>query len=278
MMSSYLNMIQAVTTRYNDSIKNQTSHFCEYFNVIHFWYNQISDKGTLSTISNHPEWSEYFADVGFYHDYPFLRHSKSVQEGVRVLNDFDGAAEASLAPMLQDGRKKYNMNVWITILSKVEGGIEEIGFSTTRSNISFILNEIGLVRPFVNKFREQNRLVFSKLEDNSIDLIGLIGPAFYEKSTPLSPKLAKKRAFLQKLGIDCRDDLTQREVEVIRLLLQGYSAGKIAPQLFLSKRTVEHHMERIKEKLGCESKTELIQKARELERYGCLNISEMDLE
>jgi DNA-binding CsgD family transcriptional regulator len=44
--------------------------------------------------------------------------------------------------------------------------------------------------------------------------------------------------------------LTDREVEILRLLARGYSRGRIASELVLSGHTVRHHLEHIYDKLG----------------------------
>jgi DNA-binding NarL/FixJ family response regulator len=49
--------------------------------------------------------------------------------------------------------------------------------------------------------------------------------------------------------------LTPRETEVLRLLAEGRSNRAIADFLFLSERTVEHHVQHILSKLGLESRT-----------------------
>ena len=46
------------------------------------------------------------------------------------------------------------------------------------------------------------------------------------------------------------DDLTEREVEVLRLIALGHTNTEIAEQLFLSVRTVESHRAHIQQKLG----------------------------
>jgi HD-GYP domain-containing protein (c-di-GMP phosphodiesterase class II)/DNA-binding CsgD family transcriptional regulator len=49
--------------------------------------------------------------------------------------------------------------------------------------------------------------------------------------------------------------LTDREVEVLRLVAEGLTARDIAEQLVISRKTAEHHMENIYNKLGVTSKT-----------------------
>lgn len=52
--------------------------------------------------------------------------------------------------------------------------------------------------------------------------------------------------------------LTQRELQVLRLIAQGLSDRKIAAALRLSVRTVENHSARIRQKLCIDSRTGLV--------------------
>jgi two-component system response regulator NreC len=54
------------------------------------------------------------------------------------------------------------------------------------------------------------------------------------------------------------DDLTDREVEVLRAIALGYTNGEVAKQLYLSVRTVEAHRARIQQKLRLSSRAELV--------------------
>ena len=52
--------------------------------------------------------------------------------------------------------------------------------------------------------------------------------------------------------------LTTRETDVVECLLSGQTAKQTARQLVISPRTVERHLENIKEKLSCKTKFELV--------------------
>ena len=55
--------------------------------------------------------------------------------------------------------------------------------------------------------------------------------------------------------------LTAREKEVLQMAMQGLTAAQVAERLFISKRTVETHLERAYNKLGVRSKRQLIASA-----------------
>ena len=51
--------------------------------------------------------------------------------------------------------------------------------------------------------------------------------------------------------------LSRREVEVVRLVMTGMTNREIANKLFIAERTAEGHVERIRNKLGVRSRTEV---------------------
>jgi two-component system response regulator NreC len=57
------------------------------------------------------------------------------------------------------------------------------------------------------------------------------------------------------------DGLSEREVEVLRLIALGHTNGEIAEQLYLSVRTVETHRAHIQQKLRLGSRSELVRYA-----------------
>jgi two-component system, NarL family, response regulator NreC len=57
------------------------------------------------------------------------------------------------------------------------------------------------------------------------------------------------------------DDLSEREVEVLRLIALGHTNAEIAEQLYLSVRTVETHRAHIQQKLRVSSRAELVRYA-----------------
>lgn len=55
-------------------------------------------------------------------------------------------------------------------------------------------------------------------------------------------------------------NLSKREWDVARNILEGKTAREIAIQLYISPRTVERHIENIKIKLHCVNKIEIVRR------------------
>jgi two-component system response regulator NreC len=72
----------------------------------------------------------------------------------------------------------------------------------------------------------------------------------------LNPRLGARLASEPPPGPP--DDLSEREVDVLRLIALGHTNAEIAEQLFLSVRTVETHRAHIQQKLRLSSRAELV--------------------
>ncbi len=57
-------------------------------------------------------------------------------------------------------------------------------------------------------------------------------------------------------------EFTDRELEVLRLVVAGETDAAIAEKLFMSLRTVKHHIQSMKDKTGFRNRTELAVRAR----------------
>ncbi len=63
------------------------------------------------------------------------------------------------------------------------------------------------------------------------------------------------------------DPLSEREIEVMKLLEEGLSNQEIAARLHISLNTVKAHLKSIYGKLGVSNRVQAIAKGRELELY-----------
>ena len=84
--------------------------------------------------------------------------------------------------------------------------------------------------------------------------------------TYLNPRLGAKVAAEPPPGPP--DGLSEREVEVLRMIALGHTNAEIAEQLYLSVRTVETHRAHIQQKLRLGTRSELVRYALE---HGLVN-------
>ena len=80
----------------------------------------------------------------------------------------------------------------------------------------------------------------------------MAGESIYPDSAPVT-----------RLGAALSDDLTERELEVLRELVSGKTDAAIAETLCLSVTRVKQHIQRIREKTQFANRTELAVRARE---------------
>jgi two-component system response regulator NreC len=99
------------------------------------------------------------------------------------------------------------------------------------------------------------------------ELVGAVRAAA-EGRTYLNPELGARLAAAPPEPAGPPDDLTEREVEILRLIALGHTNAEIGEQLFLSVRTVESHRSHIQQKVRLSTRAELVRYAL---RHGLLD-------
>jgi DNA-binding CsgD family transcriptional regulator len=263
-MYSYLEFTQLVNRRCGDKMRRFSSIFAETFNLCHIWYYKLNDSGDLSFTGTFTDWNEIFASEKLYLTY--LCHPQFFVPGVAIRRDVQNP---HIKQVCESWERRFGTHQTLVITNQISDGIEEFGFTSPYINDSqteIFLNDISVFKLFIRKFKEETKLIH-QVNDIQINVASLIGPEFHTDKIRHS-KMIDKRSLLKKMGIEV--GLSPKEIEVLQWVLLGYSAKEIGLKAHIAKRTVEHHAERIKMRLGCSSKAQLIQKARELESLGCL--------
>ncbi len=113
---------------------------------------------------------------------------------------------------------------------------------------------------------------------NRLDGVGRLRSSYRRaRNLGARPLAARIAAILRSLGESAEEPrdpsagsrvlvagLTQRQVEIVRLVAQGFTNKEIAQQLFLSPRTVEMHVANLLNRLECRNRSEAVRKASEL--------------
>ena len=83
-----------------------------------------------------------------------------------------------------------------------------------------------------------------------------------QRRGPLAERRLRGKAARTTTATD--DELSGRELEVLRLLPSDLSFREIGSALFVSHNTVKTHVQRIYRKLGADTRAEAVARAREL--------------
>lgn len=266
-------MIQAITVKHHNKIKKAFVPLFKFLNLNEFWYYKIWDSGDKVYFGSNPEWSEFYVSNHYNFDSPVNCHPKFYRSGTFTFTTVKSFAEAQSLP---EAKKRFNIHPNLLVINKLEEAMEGFGFSSPspeNKQVELLLSELPLLKLFFKKFREQNSPLFSELEENKINLKKMLGSKFFENRFLPDSNREQRIALLKSLGLSNFESLTDREIDVCKRLMRGFSAGQIAIQIQASKRTVEHRIERIKEKLNCYSKSELVGMIIEADQLGCLNLN-----
>lgn len=77
------------------------------------------------------------------------------------------------------------------------------------------------------------------------------------------PEAVRQRSEQEVFEAFClRNDLSNREREVLRMVVENHANGEIAEALFVSLSTVKYHVRNILQKTGCKNRNELLNKYR----------------
>ncbi len=119
----------------------------------------------------------------------------------------------------------------------------------------------GYVRLFVDEgFPMAELLSFAIPQNIAPDYASKLLAAFPENVLSAAPNVKELTAKTQLLV----ETLSQREIEVLRLITEGYKYKEIAERLVVSINTVRHHTRNVYGKLEVNNRTQAIGKAKEL--------------
>ena len=120
----------------------------------------------------------------------------------------------------------------------------------------------NFIRLFIDEGIRMQRLLEEAADKSQVPVyVARLLAAFGREAQPAMDKPAFPHAVLAQ---PLNDPLSPREVEVLRLIADGLSNQEICGQLFLALDTVKGHNRRIFEKLGVQSRTQAVARAREL--------------
>ena len=163
--------------------------------------------------------------------------------------------------VLADLREAYGHDHGVTLIVQEEGFLDHITFSTKPENhniLDLYMNHPNLLYQLRAYFLETGGRIIEAADKNTIALPNYEKPT--DELTLSSEDEVELMLPLKRYPVFTdhgKTYLTPREISCLALYMKMHTSKEIARVLDISHRTVEFHLNNIKEKLGVMSKSEL---------------------
>lgn len=243
-----------------------------HFKIHLFTYLKNFNTGGQINLSTDPKWIVDYYNLSLYKtsEYEMVSHS------------FDSALNLwptdSELLVFKHGREYFNSDYGFTLCQKQVDGCEFFFFSIAATHyrmLNVCLSNLDLFEQFVFYFKDKASSILNTCETHQIYL-----PKECQQSYPSTSSFsieALRSQFICDIKgntlakwLNNYEALTKREHECLQLLLTNPTTAQLADTLEISKRTAETHLERIKFKLKCSSKQELLMKLAQLAVNPCI--------
>lgn len=222
-----------------------------------FIYIQHFADGSFVDLSNQLKWSEYFLEN-------YLNEKYNPADIVDHMFLHEGISLWAANPnnvIWQEGAQHFDFGNGISI-AKSSGQEKALAcFYSSYNNHKineFYVNNINLLKSYIEYFEEQVHSII-QASDRLVTPQRYLGDSASRDSSKFE---AESRVLFRNgkiIKVKTQElNLTNREIECIRLCAKGFSAKMIARQLNVSPRTVESHINSAKEKLNCRNVSELV--------------------
>lgn len=241
----------------------------QHFGMRSLVYKRVFKDGREISLSTHPEWVAYYFENELFHESVLEKEIENYVKGHLIWSQIP-----THSPILKAVAERYKISNGITLIRPDENGeyCEFYFLGAAPDNASFAqqcTNNMDLLDQFTEHFRfhaceliqtlEQQPIhVVDKFERNTVDVTDI--PCYQNQS--------RRHQFIAELNrngaiVPVGNDmvmLTRRETEVARLILVGMTMKQVAEHCFISPRTVETHIDHLKQKLHVRKKSELLQR------------------
>ncbi len=275
-MLDWKDIVQDYIIKYANQISKATRPLRDHFGISYFTYHKIDADGKYVVLVDRPDWAENYVTEQLFRNDPYLRHPAVYQSGISLIGSY-GSKEYK-KNILEAGKKVLGVDIGAILIQKNDSLVEFFGFFGSKKDSfleSLYLNHSPLLKSFAIHFKKELRSILTDMEKSSSLLVDLKGKDFFcEENIDPNIALPTRLAYYKDLGmkseIEKIGQLSSRERQCVKLLVQDKSAKETAIILGLSPRTVEFYLENVKDKLFCFSKLELAKLVKNFEYLGLL--------
>lgn len=230
-----------------DRVKKILSPLSKLANITYFNYSITYPDYTHFTLHCNKDYYESW----FLNHFPLWEcHFKS---GWYLWNDIRSEGKNELADNL-------GISNGIIYINHKEDRTEAFSFATSPENtkiVNFYLNNLNLLKRFKNHFEEEaaefinvaNSQLIRIPQNMTKDIHFISNNSMFHENEMLTNEQFETSPF---------NELSNRELECYSLLIRGYTLSYISNKLGIAIPTVSNYITRIKQKLKCDKKEEML--------------------
>lgn len=243
---------------YTKDVNEICAEFFKKFNFNYFDYARFYPNGEVVFLFSDPDWVKQFFNTPDY-----IPPCNILLPGAHLWDAY--IPESFLAIATQE----FKHSRGLTLLFRSIDFIEVLNFAAPMENkqaLDLYLNNRGFLEQFGHYFINKAADMIETIEKKPLHIQYEI--SWDSKKSEIIPDTPnffpkhKKNSLCLNAGLSkilsMTTHLTRREIECLSFITEGYSAKRIAQQLNISPRTVEKHIDAIKEKINCRTQYELL--------------------
>lgn len=270
-MSDFNEMIERFSAKSTKKINRLCEPLFKSFGVNYFVHQSITEDGQFCAIGTHPDLMFHYIEEEMYKYNPFITNFQKCETGSYLYDSVDNHTFQENMVMLEN---KFDIKHSCIIMEKQVDRCNQYAFAIPCNNkfsSDLLINNKTLLHRFILFFQVELADTLKELRKDPVSLPGIIGPSFRKKIGV--PKVclenSEKLNFLSQIKdqdyLLLHIKFSKREIDCLREFYKHKIAREIATELGLSVRTVQHYLENIKNKLACESKTDLFVNLKKME-------------
>ncbi len=259
--------------KYYEKINKIIDPVKSFFGINCIVYIEVTNDNNLINLTNNYSWLEHCIYNKYYMHDPQMVSPNNIGTGHIMWStnweshyDDEGYNNSLFADAAFFGIEKG-----LTWIDKNQMGYKVYIFSSDSKNEKIhpkLYSNISLIKHFINYFDEEIKPIRQEyFLSRKIDLVELKGEKYYSQRGMIIQEYnqhLQKYLFLKEINLLDSDllniKLTNREIQCIKLYLNGNAAQDTAKILSISRRTVETHMNNIKSKLKINYKKDLFKR------------------
>lgn len=250
-MSDLAEMIKRYSIKYDQKIKNICAPL-KTLGISGFYYFKTEANGGYFNITNQAESACFFYEKKLYIEEAYSSHPSLLKSGVILASDPNHCSY--IKPMFLAFKMHHGL-----VFVHVSEAVEVFAFALMGSDqpdTRIFFDNFDLLSKFTRYFKREAKDLIGRLEAEGFNIKKAKGDAFFkvDSSEPLCNVDPNVDKFLKLIL-----PLSRRERQCLELFKQGNSSQTTGAILGISQRTVESYFDHIKNKLGCRSKSELLE-------------------